>query len=249
MADVLIDARIFAGGVNISGQSNKVELNVELDEADATVFEPERQAAAGWKARHGTTLDAKGSAAGLWAAGDPSAVDDAMWAALGTVDVWTVVDGRGAVGDLAWTVRALNSKYSFGGDHGKLAPFEASWAGAGAVARGHVAHPHTQPRTAAGAGPDIPLAGVPAGQALYAGLHVLSVAGTDTPTLSAVVESAGDAAFTAPSTRTAFAPAAGRGAQLVRVAGPITDTHFRVRWSVAGGSPSFLFVATLGVGI
>ena len=252
MADVLIDARIFGGGVNFSGQSNKVELAFDLDEADTTVFEPANPADRGWKERTGTVLDAKASIGGFWNAGDPGKVDNALWAGLGLVDVWSFIKGTGAVGDVAYTLRSLQSKYQLiGGDHGKVAPFEASLAGSGFAFRGQVAHPHTTPRAAAGNGATVQLldngGGVPAGQYLYAALHLQSVAGTSTPTLTAVVESDDNAGFTTPVTRLTFAPATARGGQLLRVAGPITDTFYRVKWTVSGGTPSFLFAATIGV--
>lgn len=247
MPDVLIDARLFAGGVNLSGQTNKVDLQVEGDENDATVFEPDQPADAGWKARTGGVLDLKLGASGLWTAGDPSKVDNALWSSLGLVDVWTVVKGKGVAGDICWTFRALEAKYTLGGEHGKLAAFDAAAAGSGNVFRGKVAHPHTTARSAAGNGVDVPITGgVPAGQYLYAGLHVFSVDGTSSPTITVIVESDTTAAFSAPATRATFAAAAAPGAQLLRVAGPFTDTHYRVRWTVTGTTPSFLFAATLG---
>ncbi|MET8147621.1 hypothetical protein ACIBSW_06810 [Actinoplanes sp. NPDC049668] len=249
MADVLINARIFGRGVNFSGQSNKVDFTVEADEADATVFEPDNPADAGWKARRATVLDFKAGFSGHWFAGDPSKVDDALWSGLGAVDVWTFVKGTGAVGDLAWSGQSLESKYSFLGDHGKLAPFDATLNGSGPLVRGRVAHPHTVVRSAAGTGDALVFAaGIPAGNHLWAALHVFSVGGTGTPALSVLVESDDNPAFTTPVQRLAFVPAtAAQTGQLLRAAGPVTDMHYRVRWTVTGGTPSFLFAATLGV--
>jgi hypothetical protein len=248
MADVLFNARIFGGGVNFSGQSNKVEVGVEVDEIDATVFEPDNPADAGWKARRGGIIDGKAAFSGFWAAGDPAAVDDAMWAALGKVDAWTFVKGAGAVGDVAWSTRALRSKYTGTLEYGKAAAFEGAVSGSWGTVRGRVAHPHTVARSGAGSGSDVVLAaGVPAGQYLYAALHVLSVAGTAAPTLSVVVESDDTSGFTSAIQRLAFDPVTAPAGQIIRAAGPLTDTHVRVRWSMSGTSPSFLFAATLGV--
>ncbi|MBB4747749.1 hypothetical protein [Actinoplanes lobatus] len=248
MPDVLIDARIFGNGVNFSGRSNKVELSIEAEEFDATVFEPDNPADAGWRARRGTVLDSKAAFSGFWTAGDPSKVDNALWSQLGTVNAWSFVRGKGAPGDICWFTQALTAKYQVFGDYGKPAPFDGAISGSWPLIRGTVAHPHTTARSANGAGVDVPFTGaVPAGQYLYAALQVVSVAGTATPTLSVVVESDSVAGFTAPVQRLAFAPATGIGAQVARVAGPFTDTHFRVRWTVAGTSPSFLFCGALGV--
>lgn len=248
MADILIDARIYGGGVNLSGQSNKVELAVEADEIDATVFQPDNPTDRGWKARRGGVLDSKASFSGFWDAGDPSAVDNGMWAGLGTVTAWSFIRGTGAVGDIAWSTRALESKYSFLGEHGRAAPFDGTVTGAWPMVRGRVAHPPTIPRGANGTGTAVPFpAAVPSRQYLYAALHVLSVAGTSTPALTVAVESDDEPDFPAPAQRLAFAAATGIGGQMIRAAGPFTDTHYRLRWGVTGAAASFLFAATLAV--
>jgi hypothetical protein len=82
---------------------------------------------------------------------------------------------------------------------------------------------------------------------MYAALHVLSVAGT-TPSITARVESSVDNTFSAPTTRLTFTAANAVGGQILRTAGTaITDTWWRVAWTISGTSPSFLFSSALGI--
>jgi hypothetical protein len=115
--------------------------------------------------------------------------------------------------------------------------------------RGQIAHPPGTPRTADGTGPALTLGAVPAGKRLYAALHVLSASGT-TPSLTARIESAatGDAGFTSPTTRLTFAAAAAPGGQILRTTGDaITDTRWRLAWTITGTTPSFLLAASAGI--
>jgi hypothetical protein len=83
---------------------------------------------------------------------------------------------------------------------------------------------------------------------MYAALHVLSVAGTATPTITARVESSVDNTFASPTTRLTFAAATAVSGQTLRTAGTaITDTWWRVAWTISGTTPSFLFAAALGI--
>ena len=77
---------------------------------------------------------------------------------------------------------------------------------------------------------------------------MLSVAGT-TPSITARVESAPAEAFAAPTTRLTFDAATAAGGQALRTDGTaITDTWWRVAWTITGTTPSFLLAAALGIG-
>lgn len=240
---VLLDARLFTGGADLSGASNKVELKGEAEEKDATNYRSQ-----GWKELLGGLKSAEASAGGQWEAGDPSLVDDAAWAQLGGRGAWTVAPTEANVGNLAWFSRFLQADYSLGDAVGEIAPWTASGKSTWPLVRGQFAHPPGTPRTAAGDGQAVELGEVAARRRLYAALHVLSVAGTDAPTLTVTVESDVDDTFAAPSEVLAFTPATAAGGQLVRTVGdPITDTWYRVTWDVAGTNPSFMFVVALGI--
>lgn len=240
---VLTNARIFAGGCDITSASNKLELSAEVEDKDRTTFGSD-----GWKERLGGLADSAISAGGFWEAADATKVDDQMWAALGAHDAWTVTEHGATVGTPAFLVNALESSYKLLGAVGDVAPWEAETKGNWPVPRGLIAHPPGTARTATGTGTAQQLGAVSAGQYLYAALHVLSVAGTDTPTITVEIESDDAEAMSSATTRLSFAAATATGAnEIARVQGAITDTWFRPKWTISGTSPSFLFVVSFGI--
>ncbi|MGJ5897967.1 hypothetical protein ACSCBZ_39375 [Streptomyces niveiscabiei] len=241
---VLLNVRTFAAGADLTSASNKIELSAEVEDKDATNY-----ASQGWKEILGGLGSAELSGEGQWEAGDPSRVDDASWAHLGTVVPWSVSANNGAaVGDVAYLLAALRSDYKLFDAVGEVAPWTGTGKSSSPLVRGQFAHPPGTARTATGTGTGLQLGAVPAGRRLHAALHVLSAAGT-TPSLTARVESAPDNTFAAPTTRLTFTPATASGGQILRTDGTaITDTWWRIAWTITGTTPSFLFVGTLGIG-
>jgi hypothetical protein len=114
--------------------------------------------------------------------------------------------------------------------------------------RGVCAHPPGTARTATGNGTGVQIVGgVPAGQYLYAAIHVLSVSGTSTPTLTVKIQSDNGSGFPSATDIATFTAATARTGEVVRAAGAITDDWFRVSYTISGTTPSFLFLVTLGV--
>jgi hypothetical protein len=240
---VLTDARLFTGGADLATSTNKIEVSADFDDLDVTNF-----ASQGWKEVIAGLASTSVNADGFWEAGDPTKVDDAAWLSLGGIGPWTVCpSGGGAAGSLAYFTNAMNGSYNLGGDVGKVAPWSAKVKGTWPLVRGQIAHPAGTARTATGTGTGVNLGAIPAGKQLYTALHVLSVAGTATPTITVAVESDTTSGFALPTTRTTFAAATAVGGQILRTAGPITDTWFRPKWTISGTAPSFLFVVAFGV--
>lgn len=240
---VLLDTRLFAGGADLSGNSNKVEITAEFEDKDVTNYR-----SGGFKEVLGGLASSAINAEGQWEALDPSKVDDAAWSMLGGRTAWTVGPTDAVVGAVAYTTFFLHSSYKLGDAVGEVAPWTAKASGAWPVARGQIAHPPGTARTATGVGTGVQLGAVPAGKRLYAALHVLSVAGTAAPTITARVESDTTSGFAAPTTRATFTAATARGGEIIRTSGTaITDTWWRVAWTITGTTPSFLFAAALGI--
>jgi hypothetical protein len=231
---ILRDVRTYAVGADLTGASNKIELSAEVEDKDVTNY-----ASGGWKEVLGGLASAEISGEGQWEAGDPGKVDDASWAQLGGVGPWTISANNGAaVGDLAYFTSALRSDYKLGDAVGEVAPWTGTAKSSWPLVRGQFAHPPGTARTASGTGTGLNLGAVTAGKRLYAALHVLSASGT-TPSITARVESSADNTFASPTTRLTFAAATAAGGQILRTDGTaITD---------AGTTPSFLFVAALGI--
>ncbi|GGS87651.1 hypothetical protein GCM10010156_52710 [Planobispora rosea] len=244
---VLLDTRIFAGAADLTGHGNRVELTADLEEKKTTPF-----GNGGWQTVLGGLFSTSVAAAGQWeASADSASVDPFSWDGLigRSPAPWTFCPEGATAGELAWFTRALRTSYKLGDVVGEVAPWDAAAAGSAPLLRGRVAHPPGTARTAAGSGTTIELGALTASQRLYAALHLLSVAGTGSPSITVRMESDDSAAFTSPTTRATFsaATAASGRAQFVSAAGPVTDTWWRVAWSVTGTAPSFLFLAALGI--
>ncbi|OSZ58668.1 hypothetical protein OQI_20390 [Streptomyces pharetrae CZA14] len=240
---ILTNVRCFAVAVDLTSQSNKIELSAEVEDKDVTNYGSQ-----GWKDVIGGLGSAEISGEGQWEAGDPSRVDDASWAQFGGVGPWSIsANNAAAVGDLAYFTQALRSSYKVGEAVGEVAPWSSTAKSSWPLVRGQFAHPPGTARTATGTGTALNLGAVTAGKRLHAVLHVLSAAGT-TPSLTARVESAPDNTFAAPTTRLTFAAATAAGGQALRTTGTaITDSWWRIAWTITGTAPSFLFVAALGI--
>lgn len=239
---VLTGVRTFANAADLTSNSNKVEITADVEDKDVTNY-----GSAGWKELLGGLASSQISAEGQWEALDPSKVDDASWSQLGGVGPWTVGPVGAAVGDLAYFTNALQSSYQLGGQVGDVAPWTGKASGSWPMVRGQIAHPPGTARTSTGVGTGVNLGAVAAGKRLYASLHVLSVAGT-TPSITARVESDDAIGFPSATTQLTFTAATAVGGQILRTTGTaITDSWFRIAWTISGTTPSFLFTTALGV--
>lgn len=243
---VLNGVRLFAGGADLTGVSNSVEVTAEIEEQEATAFNPHSDTV--WREVLAGLASTSITAEGQWEAGDAGMVDDASWADLGGVGPWTICPrGASAVGDLAWVTRAMRGSYILGGQVGDVAPWTANASGSWPLARGEVLHLPGVPRSADGAGTARQLGALSAAHALYVNLHVLSVAG-GTPSITVVVESDDNPDMDTATARATFDPASARGGQALAIPGPVADDWWRVTWTVTGATPSFLFVVAAGIG-
>jgi hypothetical protein len=240
---ILTNVRCFAVGVDLTANTNKVELSAEVESKDSTNY-----ASNGWGEVLGGLASAELSAEGQWEADDPTKVDDASWSQLGGTGPWSVsANNAAAVGDLAYLVSAMRSDYKLFDAVGEVAPWTGTAKSTWPVARGQFAHPPGTARTATGTGTGLELGAVAAGRRLYATLHVLSVAGT-TPSITVRVESDDNSGFSSATTRLTFDASTAVGGQILRTDGTaITDTWWRMAWTISGTTPSFLFAGALGI--
>jgi hypothetical protein len=240
---VLTDVRMYAGGCDLTGYSNTVELAPTAEEKDKTTF-----ASGGWKEIAAGLKGGRIAGSGFWEAGDLSIVDNMAWAELGGGSTaWTIAPNTADVGDLAYVARAMEAEYKLLGQVGELAPWSATNATNWPISRGVILHPSGTARTATGNGTAVEHVAVTAGQHVYAAVHVLSISGTDTPTITVKIQSDDGAGFGSATDRITFTAATGIGGEIKRAAGAITDTFWRAQWTISGTNPSFLFAVSLGV--
>lgn len=242
---VLLDSRLFVAGVDLSGQGNKIEISEEWEAQKTTNWR-----SGGAEENLAGIGKVEASAEGQWEAGDPSKVDDAMWAGRRVIEPWSVA-GQGdsdlAPGGLMYLAKLLRTKSTIWGGVGEVSGWSASAKGSGALVRGVSAHASGVPRTATGTGTSIQIGAVPAGRSMYANLHVLSIAGTATPTITVQVQSDDATGFPSTTVRGSFAAKTAIGGEQIKIPGPITDDWWRVTWTISGTTPSFLFLASLGI--
>lgn len=240
---VLTNVRMFSVGLDMTASSSSAELSVEVEDKDVTTF-----ASAGWREFLGGLESASVKAAGFWEAGSADLVDDATWLALGGVGPMTVAPVGAAVGDVAYLGQMLTAKYQLLAEVGEVAPFEIEAQSSGVMPRGVVAHPPGTARTASGTGTSLNLGAVPAGKALYAAVHILSVTSTLNLTVRVETDNAtGFPSATTVATATAATAANSPQGQWLSAVGPITDDWQRVAWTTSG-TGSALFIVSLGIG-
>jgi len=178
-------------------------------------------------------------------------VDETVFALLGTANTIKSVVSRADDGSFGYAMRGVVLGYTpMEGEPGALAMGKISGkVSRGPVVRGTLLHPPATARTSSSTGTGRQIGAVPAGSSMYAALHVLSVSGMDTPTITVKVQSDDNASFTSATDRITFAGATALGAQWGAVAGAVTDDYWRLSYTISGTNPSFLFAVVAGVAV
>lgn len=241
---VLLDCRLYLDGADLTGYSNKAEIAAKPAKLTRTTFGD-----GGSNTYVGGVFDGSANLEGFWQAGDLSQPDDSFWANLGVSTVpLTGVPTGGNVGDLAYLTQGLETQYQPGAKQGELlawtADLETNWP----IVRGKILHPQGTARTSSGNGTGVQLGALSSTQALYVCLHVMSISGTSTPTITVAIQDSVDNTFASPHTSGTFAAATTLDGQTMKVVGPVTNTWYRATWTITGSTPSFLFAVSAGIG-
>lgn len=226
----LLNATVWGGGYDFTGDSNSVNLATEVDVLDVTTF-----GSGGWQENIAGLRSIALEVAGFWQAG-AGAVDPEVWAGLGGSAQVHMVSAANTETQPAYGFQALKSSYSLLGDIGKAAPFSLKGVGAGAVpeVRGQIAKAKGSVAATGQLGSILTLGAPLAGQSAYAGLHVFGTPGT---TITVQIQSAPTIGFASPTTRGTLGPiTATGGTWMVPVAGPITDAFWRANVSAITGT-------------
>lgn len=226
-----VDAQIFVAGYDFTGDSNQVALKAEVEELDATTFR-----SGGTRERKGGLRNTSADVSGFWQSDDVDAVDPQVFPALGVPNRVVTLSPTGTEGDVAYLFRGGKFSYDMFGQVGELTPFSLSMLGSDGVGlvRGRLAKAKGSVSTAGALGSALNLGPVASDQHVYASLHVVGTPGT---TITVLVESDDSAGFASPTTRGTIGPiTAAGGTWMARVAGPITDTHWRFNVSAVTGT-------------
>lgn len=239
----LTNAKVLVAQADLSGRSNSVELAHTVDELDSTVFN-----SSGYRSMVGGLHAVTCSLEGFWEAGGATLPDDRLFADLGVASVpMTVTPTGGAVADVSYITRVVRPSYTAGAAVGELMAFTTMASGDGTpLVRGQVADNTT--RTATATTTALTLSAPTATQRVYAAIHVLSVSGTS-PSLTVTLQ--GDSSGSFPSPATVATSSAITAAGATWLAGPVgatADAFYRLSYVISGTSPSFVVVASIGVG-
>ncbi|NUO62820.1 MAG: hypothetical protein HOQ34_04520 [Gemmatimonadaceae bacterium] len=237
---IISNARVWLDQFDMSGDFNAVALKTGVDAKEATpVSATQHVYLPGLR-----TFDA--NLQGMWEGGT-NANDEILSARIGaataplvTIDPST---NGGAEGDRVYFGPLMLADYQPGGSIGDVLEFALAMQAAGGISSGTLMHNAT--RTVTGTGNVQQLVAIPAGRSLLVGAHLLAISGGGSLTIA--VQSAALVGFGTPTTRGTLAAMSVVGAQSLLIAGAITDTFYRITWTLTGASPSAQFVVSLGL--
>jgi len=234
-AHIFKDAQVVHGSRDITSILNQLAFSYEADLKDDTIL------GADTRSRKSGLITSSMEMQGFW----DSSTDSDFFADVGsTEEPLTVAPNGTAELDRVFFMEHVAAEYRQGNDVGELFGFTFNAQSKGPLVRGNLLVDGA--KTATGNGSSMSLGAVAAGEKVYGALHVLAASGT-TPTLDVIVQSDSDGAFSSPTTRLTFTQLTTTGAEALSLAGPVTDTHWRFRWTIGGSSPSFTIFASIGI--
>lgn len=236
---VFRDATIWLAEFDVSGDHREMSLELAADEKDETAFGDSTHIRAS-----GTLKVVTFGASGFWEGGDGN-IDDTLFDNIGAANkMLTCSADGGSDGETAYSFLSQLGEYVPGTEVGEVLPFTLSAGTMSNCVQGTILHPKTS-RTSSSTGTARNLGAVGATQSLYAGLHVFSASGT----LDVTIESdAADDFSGGETTRVTFAQATAATSEWATpVSGPITDTWFRINYTIGGGTPDFTFTVWAGI--
>lgn len=234
---ILQDQSVYMGGYDLTGRSNALALDYSADLQDCTVL---------GDTTHKRLAGLKTAAVQVAGFMDIDDADLFQFSQLGVTDTPFSFGAQGdAEGSVAYTMMAAEADYKIGAAVGDILPFDAGAQSSGQLIRGSILlNSKGAPLTATGNGTGQQLGAVSATQRMYASLHVL---GAGTGSVTAKLQSAAASNFAGATDRITFTAATDISAEHKYVAGAITDTWWRIVYTISGGAPSFKLVAVCGI--
>lgn len=237
----LLDATTWIAGYDFTTNLNEISLNATAEDLDATTF-----GGGGYRARKGGLKTIESSIAGFWESATTDAPDPQIFTNIGVADRVVTMANDDAEASTAYMFQAGKFSYDMFGEIGSLTPFNVSIMGTNAAGliRGQVAKAKATVNATGATGTGVQLGNVGAAQFLYATFHIFGTPGT---TITAVVQSDDNGAFSSATNRITFGPlTAAGGTWGARVAGPLTETHYRFNITAITGS--FSVAGAIGIG-
>ena len=236
---VFNDGKVFSGGYDLSSHVTSVNLDITAEELDATTIN-----SGGFREKLGGLKDSTLSMDGFYEAG-ANKPDALLGASIGNELIVTTVPDAG-VGNTAYFMKSRLFSYQMFGAVGEIAPFSISKSQSDdEVVQGKIEIDGAL--TATGNSTGVQLGAVGATEKVYVAIHCTAVSGTSTPTVTFKLQSDDNSSFTSPTDRITFSNITAIGADYQSAAGAITDTYYRLNYTISGTSPSFSIHATIGI--
>lgn len=241
-SQILTNCKLYSGGYDLSGDTNKLNLSFTVEDKDNTTFGMTAHS------RIAGLRDLQIEHDGFNNNANAQPGDSQLFAQLGAAEAVTSVLVDGTDGGNGYFSKLIATDYTpVAGATGDVYAYTVKLAGTSDLYRGTVLLPPSPTVTTTGTGTARQLGAVSAAQSVRAALHVFSVGGTASPTLTMKVQSAASSGFASPNDRITFAGATAVGAQLGTTAGAITDTWWRVSYTISGTNPVFGAVVTVSI--
>ena len=242
MAKAILNARIYLAEVDLSGVANAAAINLKTDLVDCTAFSDT------YRDHLPGLTDVIAEVSGFFSAaavtGNP---DKKMFDQLALNNaVLTIAAGGGVFGDVAYFFKPTLTEYSpWGGKVSDMAAFKLHGEGAAPLVKGQILIPNAA-KIATGSGAAANLGAVATLQKIYCGVHIFAVSGT-LPTLDLKLQSDSLEAFTSPADVITFTQKTGVGQDYQTADGPLTDTWWRINYTIGGTLPSFTLAVVAGI--
>ncbi len=234
---ILKDQSVYLDGYDLTGRSNAIALDYSADLAEVTTLGKD------FKERIGGLKTTTVQVAGF---SEKDATEGYQFGKVGLVNAVLTLGASGdEVGNIAYTMQAGQADIKFGAAVGEVYKFDAGGMSTGALVRGKIVlNSKNSPLVSTGAGPGNFLGSIVAGQRACVAMHVL---GAGSGSVTCKLQSDATNSFSGAQTdRIIFDAATGVGAQWKTLAGPVTDTWWRIVYTISGGAPSFKLVFVVG---
>jgi hypothetical protein len=235
----LTNAFAYCAGYDFTTDTNNLVLGVDAAALDSTAF-----GGSGWTSLIGGLRSGNFQMGGFFQSAVDQAPDPQAFPQLGTADQVFTFGEDATEASPVYMFQGMKSQYVLGGTVGEIAPFQLASTlnnGVGAV-RGQLAKARGTVSATGAIGTAVNLGAASSSQYVYCAVHVFS-AGT---TITLQLQSDDSGAFSSPTTVATIGPLTTTGGTwMTRVAGPATDTYYRINVSAITGS--FIVAAAIGV--
>lgn len=239
----LTDARIYLAQYDISGDLNQIAVSVTNDALPDETFGQ----VAHTKKPGLPTIKANISGFSKFNATALNAIDGRIEGNLSVVDIPLTFAKTGNIGENSFFFKSMLANFVRDGSIGQLLKFKCDAEATGTnvnLVRATIMEDGKTSRVAAGNSATQTLGAVLSTQKVYAALHVTAFVGTD---ITFTIKHA-TTDFATITGMTAFAQVTAPTSEYwLPVAGPITDTFFRVYWTTSGGFTSFSAIVSIGI--